>query len=254
MPTRLIVLDTETTGLDPAQGHRVIEIGCIELMHRRLTGQRFHRYLQPDRPIDANAVLVHGITNEWLADKPRFVDIAAEFLEFIKGAELIAHNAPFDISFLDHELRLAGQGQCRITALCRVLDTLDLARQRHPGQKNTLDALCKRYAIDNSQRTLHGALLDAEILAEVYLAMTREQVTLGLMAVTAPELRQLQAGNAHQRRVRSPLTVLRADTEERAAHHRYLDLLDKSSGGHCLWKNLTAAGCDAIPDNSPDTS
>jgi DNA polymerase-3 subunit epsilon len=252
MHTRQIILDTETTGLDPAQGHRVIEIGCIELLHRRLTGRRFHRYLQPDRPIAAEAVLVHGITNEWLADKPRFADIAAEFLEFIRGAELIAHNAPFDISFLDHELRLAGQGQLRITALCSVLDTLDLARRRHPGQKNTLDALCKRYAIDNSQRTLHGALLDAEILAEVYLAMTREQVTLGLSA--ASDSRQRQSGNDHPRRIRPPLTVLRADTQERAAHSRYLDLLDKSSSGHCLWKNLTAAGGDLISDNSPDTS
>jgi DNA polymerase-3 subunit epsilon len=251
MHTRQIIVDTETTGLDPSQGHRIIEIGCVELVNRRLTGRRFHRYLQPDRPIAAEAVLIHGITTEFLADKPRFAEIAAEFLEFVKGAELIIHNAPFDIGFLDQELRLAGQGQLRMATLCRVLDTLELARQRHPGQKNTLDALCKRYAIDNSQRRLHGALLDAEILADVYLAMTREQVVLGLSAAPAAEFRQASTGTDRGPETRPPLTILRAAAEERAAHHRYLELLDTSSDGNCLWKKLTTAV--VTPDNTPDT-
>ncbi|HXH04115.1 MAG TPA: DNA polymerase III subunit epsilon, partial [Candidatus Competibacteraceae bacterium] len=177
---RQVVLDTETTGLDPAQGHRVIEIGCVELVNRRHSGRHFHHYLQPDREIDAEAIQVHGISNEFLADKPRFADIAAEFLAFVDGAELVIHNAAFDVGFLNHELRLYDPAHPGLENLCRVLDTLVLARQLHPGQRNTLDALCKRYGVDNSQRTLHGALLDAEILADVYLAMTGGQVALGL--------------------------------------------------------------------------
>ncbi|HUM89852.1 MAG TPA: DNA polymerase III subunit epsilon, partial [Candidatus Competibacter sp.] len=162
MPERQIVLDTETTGLDPAQGHRIIEIGCIELVNRRQTDRRFHTYLQPDRAIDEGAVRVHGITNDFLADKPRFPDIADPFLDFVRDAELIIHNAPFDLGFLNHELQLCGRCQVVLEQLCAVEDTLRLARQRHPGQRNSLDALCKRYNIDNSQRTLHGALLDAD--------------------------------------------------------------------------------------------
>ncbi|MFO7640752.1 MAG: DNA polymerase III subunit epsilon, partial [Candidatus Competibacteraceae bacterium] len=173
MNQRQVVLDTETTGLDPAQGHRVIEIGCIELVNRRLTQRRFHVYLQPDRAIDEGAVRIHGLTSEFLADQPRFADIAEEFLNFVQGAELIIHNAPFDLGFLNHELRRCGRGQTLLEQICQVEDTLIMARQRHPGQRNNLDALCKRYNIDNTQRTLHGALLDAEILAEVYLTMTR---------------------------------------------------------------------------------
>lgn len=239
MQTRQIVLDTETTGLDPAQGHRIIEIGCIELINRRPSGNSFHRYLQPDRPIEREAAEVHGITAAFLADKPRFADIAAEFLDFVRGAELIIHNAPFDLAFLDRELRLCGRPG-RMADFCTVLDTLQLARQRHPGQKNSLDALCKRYTVDSSQRTLHGALLDAEILADVYLAMTREQVTLGLAADPAALQNQSPQG-VHSRPVaRPPLPVLRASPEERASHLRYLDSLDKSSGGHCLWKRLEA--------------
>ncbi|MDS4069034.1 MAG: DNA polymerase III subunit epsilon, partial [Candidatus Competibacter sp.] len=175
MRERQVVLDTETTGLDPAQGHRVIEIGCIELLNRRQTDRRFHVYLQPDRAIDEEAIRVHGITNEFLASQRRFADIAVEFLNFVRDAELIIHNAAFDLGFLNHELKLCGRGQIALEELCGVEDTLLLARQRHPGQRNSLDALCKRYSIDNSQRTLHGALLDAEILADVYLAMTRQQ-------------------------------------------------------------------------------
>ena len=177
---RQIVLDTETTGLEPMLGHRIIEIGCVELVDRRITRRSFHRYLQPDREIDAGAVDVHGITNEFLADKPRFSEVAEELMAFIDGAELIIHNAPFDIGFLNHELRLIEARWADVCLYCGVLDTLALARQLHPGQKNTLDALCRRYRIDNSQRQLHGALLDAEILTDVYLAMTGGQVALAL--------------------------------------------------------------------------
>jgi DNA polymerase-3 subunit epsilon len=238
---REIVLDTETTGLDPAQGHRVIEIGCIELVNRRPTDRRFHTYLQPDRAIDAEAVRVHGITNDFLADKPRFPDIADPFLDFVRDAELIIHNAPFDLGFLNHELRLCGRGQMVLEQLCAVEDTLQLARQRHPGQRNSLDALCKRYSIDNSQRALHGALLDAEILADVYLAMTRQQSSMFERETASAETaRSSQARQAGIARHRAPLPVIRADAEEAAAHARYLELLDKSSGGQCVWKRLGA--------------
>ncbi|WP_366143646.1 DNA polymerase III subunit epsilon, partial [Acidiferrobacter sp.] len=177
---RQIVLDTETTGLEPSEGHRIIEVGAIELLNRRLTGRRFHQYLNPDREIDAAAVEIHGITNAMLEDKPRFADVAAQFLEFIEGAELLIHNAPFDVGFLNAELARAMSGGCALPVTvvedyCTVQDTLKLARTLHPGQKNNLDALCRRYNIDNSQRVVHGALLDAEILADVYLAMTGGQ-------------------------------------------------------------------------------
>lgn len=237
---RQIVLDTETTGLDPAQGHRVIEIGCVELINRRLTGNHFHCYLQPDRAIDADAVEVHGISSEFLADKPRFGDIADGFLAYVQGAELIIHNAPFDLGFLNHELQLINRGDEPLERLCRVCDTLLLARQRHPGQKNNLDALCKRYDVDNTQRQLHGALLDAEILADVYLAMTREQVALRLAPELEPGQSQRVRGAYTGRGpdARPPLLVLRATPEEQSAHARYLDVLEKSSGGNCLWKRL----------------
>src|SRR5690606_12993840 len=175
---RQIVLDTETTGLETAQGHRIIEIGCVELIHRRPTNNYFHHYLQPDREIDEGALEVHGITNEFLRDKPRFADIVDEFIEFIRGAELIIHNAAFDIGFLDYELSLLDPPRGKVTDFCTVVDSLLLARNMHPGQRNSLDALCKRYGIDNSQRELHGALLDARILADVYLAMTGGQTAL----------------------------------------------------------------------------
>lgn len=236
MSLRQIVLDTETTGLDPAQGHRIIEIGCVELLNRRLTGRHFHEYLQPDREIDPGAVEVHGITNQFLADKPRFADVAAAFLDFVRGAELIIHNAPFDVGFLNHELA-ALRDRGRIADYCAVLDTLELARRLHPGQRNTLDALCRRYGIDNSQRTLHGALLDAEILADVYLAMTGGQVALFL---EAGEQRSAgEAGPGTVERItgdRPALRVVRASAAELAAHERYLETLDKSSGGNCVWK------------------
>jgi DNA polymerase-3 subunit epsilon len=236
---RQIVLDTETTGLEPAEGHRVIEIGCVELLERRLTGRNFHRYLQPDREIDAGAVEVHGISNEFLSDKPRFGDLVEEFLDYCRGAELIIHNAPFDVGFLNHELRLwAGDEAPRIDALCTVTDTLVMARQMHPGQRNSLDALCKRYDIDNSRRDLHGALLDAEILADVYLAMTGGQVSLhlgeqpgdarGRAVRRGPTLRRLSSE-------RAPLPVVRASARELELHGERLKAIDAASGGRCVW-------------------
>lgn len=238
MHMRQIILDTETTGLDPAQGHRVIEIGCVELVNRRLTGNHFHRYLQPDREIDAAAVEVHGITTAFLADKPRFTEIVKDFLDFVSGAELIIHNAPFDIGFLNHELSRLDGGHGPIADICEIVDTLVMARRLHPGQKNTLDALCKRYNIDNSQRTLHGALLDAEILADVYLAMTGGQETLSLETEVIPHTEIKAQATGRQSRNRSPLVVIRANPQECDAHARYLESLDKNSGGNCIWKGL----------------
>ena len=234
---RQIVLDTETTGLEPADGHRIIEIGCVELVDRRLTGNTYHQYIQPDRQIDAGAIEVHGITNEALADKPRFADIAAEFLEFISGAELVIHNAPFDVGFIDHEFALLAEPPGTVADHCTVLDTLVLARHMHPGQRNSLDALCRRYAIDNSQRDLHGALLDAEILADVYLAMTGGQVSLSLdsQADLQGEQRQVIRRVAANR---TPLRVIRADAGEAAAHAARLDAIEKAAAGTCVWRQL----------------
>lgn len=234
---RQIVLDTETTGLEPSQGHRVIEIGCVELFNRRPTGNNFHQYLQPDRTIDAGAIEVHGITNEFLADKPRFSDIAEDLMAYLKGAELVIHNAPFDLGFLNHELTLLADGQPRLEDVCGVVDTLLMARRMHPGQRNSLDALCARYEIDNTRREKHGALLDAEILADVYLAMTGGQVALTLDADEAGESRA-------QSRVRRlpddrPLgVVLRASEDELSAHEGYLDRIDDISSDGALWRKL----------------
>lgn len=236
---RQIILDTETTGLDPAEGHRIIEIGCVELINRRLTGNHYHQYLNPEREVDPGAVEVHGISSEMLADKPRFADIVEEFMVFIKGAELIIHNAPFDVGFIDHELQRLGDPSSNVAQYCAVLDTLALARRMHPGQKNTLDALCKRYGVDNSQRALHGALLDAEILADVYLAMTGGQASLSLDGSTAGK-----AGLDHKpviRRVpsdRPPLPVLAATPAELKAHDLRLAAIDKASGNACVWRRL----------------
>jgi DNA polymerase-3 subunit epsilon len=239
--TRQIILDTETTGLEPSQGHRIIEIGAVEMLNRRLTGNRFHQYLNPEREIDAGAIEVHGITNEMLADKPRFADIAADFLEFVKGAELVIHNAPFDVGFINSEFRLLGGAApaASIEAVCTVLDTLKLARTMHPGQKNDLDSLCRRYSIDNSQRTLHGALLDAEILADAYLAMTGGQATLFQDPGDAASAAK-QTLSAHAIRRLDPdrpaLAVIRASDEELAEHAKLLGEIDKKSGGKCVWK------------------
>jgi DNA polymerase-3 subunit epsilon len=236
---RQIVLDTETTGLEPEQGHRIIEIGCVEMVNRRLSGRHFHQYVRPDRPVDPAAFAVHGISDEVLADKPPFGEVAEEFLHFIEGAELVIHNAPFDVGFLNHELARLGDGQARIESRCPVLDTLTLARELHPGQRNSLDALCKRYAVDNSSRDLHGALLDAEILAEVYLAMTGGQATLDLSAAAPAAANQAQSGTGEAVN-RGPLRVIRASDRERRAHAECLRAIDEASDGACIWRQLEA--------------
>jgi len=232
---RQIVLDTETTGLSTAQGHRIIEIGCIEMVNRRLTGSEFHRFLNPDRDIDEGAVAVHGISRAQLETEPRFHEIVDEFLDFVKDAELVIHNADFDVGFLDHELKLMKHVKPRIADHCQVLDTLSLARKIHPGQRNSLDALCKRYEVDNSSRTLHGALLDAEILADVYLAMTGGQSDLGL-SFEAPAATDLEPGQDLPAE-RPPLQVLLPSDAEIAAHEARLHAIHEKSG-HCLWKDL----------------
>lgn len=232
---RQVVLDTETTGLSTADDHRIIEIGCVEIINRRLTGANFHQYINPERAIDAGAIEVHGITAEFLADKPLFADIADEFLAFIDGAELIIHNAPFDVGFINHELRKIADQKTTIETVCSVLDTLKMARDRHPGQKNNLDALCKRYDVDNTNRQLHGALLDAEILADVYLAMTGGQVSM-LLAAEQPVSRQRRSSqNTNTTALEKKLIVLNASAEELAAHEAMLEKLQESSGGKCVW-------------------
>jgi DNA polymerase-3 subunit epsilon len=243
---RQIVLDTETTGLEAERGHRIIEIAAVELLNRRPSGRHFHRYLNPERDIDAGAQAVHGITRERLAQAPRFAEIAVELLEFIRGSELIIHNAPFDLAFIDMELTLlASAGSAAadlpraVRSVCTVLDTLSLARARHPGQRNNLDALCKRYRIDNSHRELHGALLDARILADVYLAMTGGQSLLALDAA-ARDSHGIERADTPAAGVRpsEPLRVVSASAEELAAHAQLAALLQKSSGGQCLWMTL----------------
>ncbi len=234
---RQIILDTETTGLDPAQGHRIIEIGCVELVNRRLTGNHYHQYLQPDREVDAGAFDVHGISNEFLLDKPRFTDVADEFLDFIKGAELIIHNAPFDIGFINAEFVWLRRSHGAVADHCAVIDTLALARKLHPGQKNNLDALCKRYHIDNGRRDLHGALLDAEILADVYLAMTGGQASLSLDSGQDAGQASRQAIR-HLDAARPRLKVIQAAADEQAAHEGRLDAIDKASGGTCVWRSV----------------
>ncbi len=233
---RQIVLDTETTGLEPESGHRIIEIGCVELVNRRPTGRTFHKYLNPERAIDEGALAVHGISRADLDGKPKFAEIVEELLLFISGAELVIHNAAFDVAFLDAEFaRIQGRAQT-VAALCRVLDTLALARSMHPGQRNNLDALCKRYSIDNSRRELHGALLDARILADVYLAMTGGQGALAL-AETTGSGNAADGGRAVRALVRPPvpLVVIAATDEELAAHAVMLAVINKASGGKCLW-------------------
>ena len=233
---RQVVLDTETTGLSTADDHRIIEIGCVELINRKLTGETFHQYINPQRDIDAGAMEVHGITNEALADKPKFAEIVADFMQFIDGAELIIHNAAFDVGFLDHELGKIASESRTITAICTILDTLKLARDKHPGQKNNLDALCRRYDVNNSNRELHGALLDSEILADVYLAMTGGQVNL-LLAAEAATTQQAGVSEASKarRKKRKPLPVIKATAAELESHQSHLEFLDKSSNGECQW-------------------
>ncbi len=238
---RQVVLDTETTGLEPSQGHRIIEIGCVELIGRKLTGRHYHQYINPDREVDAGAIEVHGITNEFLTDKPRFHQIVQEFVDFIDGAELVIHNAPFDIGFLDHEFNLLDKtSPGKIADYCSVVDTLVMARQKHPGQRNSLDALCQRYEVDNSQRDLHGALLDSEILADVYLLMTGGQTNLLLAGEDSQEgsnnvdtsIRRLAAD-------RPPLKIVRANEIELQAHEERLKEIDKASGENNQWRQLS---------------
>ncbi|WP_334028869.1 DNA polymerase III subunit epsilon [Alteromonas sp. P256] len=231
---RQIVLDTETTGIDPKEGHRIIEIGCVEVVNRRLTGNHFHAYINPGRHIEQEAIEVHGITNEFLADKPVFSSVANDFVNFIKGAQLVIHNAPFDVGFMDHEFKMEARTKGVVTSkICDVLDTLTLARKMHPGQKNNLDALCKRYGIDNSHRTLHGALLDAEILADVYLLMTGGQTKLKLASsgtsdADATALRRIE-------RSANKLKVIKASADELEQHEARLNIVEEA-GGSCIWR------------------
>ncbi len=234
MSTRQIILDTETTGLEPRLGHRIIEVAGVEMVNRRLTGKHFHRYLNPGRDSDEGALQVHGLTTEFLSDKPKFAEVVEEFLEYVSGAELIIHNAPFDIGFLDAELALVRKK--KLATYCpSVIDTLRMAKDLHPGKRNGLDSLCERYQIDNSARTLHGALLDAELLAEVYLAMTRGQDSLIVESETA----RAEVKVASFERGSLKLAVLRAGPDELAAHEAQLADIDKASGGS-VWRRLAS--------------
>ena len=229
---RQIILDTETTGLETQQDHRIIEIGCVEMVDRRLTGNNFHQYLQPDRQIDAGAIAVHGITNEFLEDKPRFADIVEDLISYLRGAELVIHNAPFDVGFQNHELKRLQQQKPLIEEISSVVDTLVMARKKHPGKRNSLDALCDRYAIDNSRRDKHGALLDAEILSEVYLVMTGGQENLLLDGEDSDG-----ADHNHRRDVvlEEELLLMSVDKEDMQAHQAYLQKLQQQTDGHCVW-------------------
>ena len=229
---RQVVLDTETTGLNPKEGHRIIEIGCVELVNRRLTDRQFHMYINPERLVDEGAMEVHGITNEFLQDKPVFKDVVDDFLDFIRGAELVIHNAPFDVGFMDHEFALLNSAAELTADMCTVFDSLVYARKKHPGQRNSLDALCKRYGIDNSHRDLHGALLDAEILSDVYLLMTGGQLSM----LEDDDLGDTGPGQEIQRLSsdRPPLTVIQCTDDELLEHQQTLAMLEKSSGA-CLW-------------------
>jgi len=233
--TRQIVLDTETTGIEVSQGHRVIEIGCVEMVDRRLTGRNFHQYLKPDREVDAGAVEVHGLSNDFLDDKPRFEEVVDDFMDFVHGAELVIHNAPFDVGFLDAELKRLGRDQ-KIEECCSVRDTLVMARRMHPGQRNSLDALCKRYEVDNSNRDLHGALLDAEILADVYLAMTGGQKTL-LLDGEDGKSDDDTPGQQRIRRINREglnLRVIASSEQERQDHEKRIAAIHEKSG-QAVW-------------------
>ncbi len=232
---RQVVLDTETTGLEVAQGHRILEIGCVEIIGRKITRRHFHHYVNPEREIDDGALEVHGITQRFLKDKPVFADIWESFFDFVKGSELIIHNAAFDIAFIDNEMQMLSPDLGSITDYCSVVDSLELARNKHPGQKNNLDALCRRYSVDNTQRDLHGALLDAEILADVYLLLTGGQVALSL----GDEVENLVAGELKKiNKKRAPLKVIRATPDELMRHERKLEQLEAASKTGCLWKQM----------------
>ena len=233
---RQIVLDTETTGLETSQDHRIIEIGCVEVINRKLTGRHYHQYINPQRKVDEGAMEVHGITDEFLADKPLFADVVEGFMAFIGDADLVIHNAPFDVGFINHELaKLPDQGAA-VEDRRRIIDTLSLAKQKHPGQRNNLDALCKRYAVDNSQRELHGALLDAEILADVYLLMTGGQVSLNISDNGNSESGEVTSATGIRRlaKDRPALRVIRADDRELESHRQKLASIQSASGS-CVW-------------------
>ena len=232
---RRIVLDTETTGLEATEGHRIIEVAALELSDRRATGRHFHRYVNPERAIDFAATEVHGLTTEDLADKPRFADIADEFLDFVQGAEVLIHNAAFDVAFINLELERSGRP--RLETVCKVADTLELARDIHPGKRNSLDALCERYAVDHSRRTLHGALLDAQLLADVWIAMTRGQETLDIV-IAAGDTPAMTLSYAP---LRASLVVVRASAEELAAHAAMCERIERESKGRCLWMRIPEA-------------
>ncbi len=243
---RQVVLDTETTGLDAASGHRVIEIGCVELVHRRYTDRTYHQYINPERRVDAGALAVHGIEERFLATQPVFADVAGAFLEFVAGAELVIHNADFDIGFINHELaRLTGVPR-NIREVCEVRDTLTMARRMHPGQRNSLDALAKRYEIDNSMRELHGALLDARILAEVYLAMTGGQVSLSLDAEVASSEEVTETTVESIDRAGVELVVVAASHAEAGAHEAMLERIRERSGAETIWERLATADADGV--------
>ena len=232
---RQIVLDTETTGINIADGNRIIEIGCVELINRRLTGRHYHQYINPERDSEPGALEVHGITSEFLADKPLFASVAREFIDFISGSELIIHNAPFDVGFLNHELMLDGNRYGLIEDHCTVVDTLVMAKNRYPGQRNSLDALCKRFGVENFNRELHGALLDSEILAEVYLLMTGGQTGLELGAGSSDASGNQTAESLRRVDNAGSLKVISASEEEVKMHREYLDFLNEKSDGQCVW-------------------
>ncbi len=244
--SRIVVLDTETTGLDPRKGDKLVEIGCVEMVNRRLTGRHYHQYVQPERDVPLEAQAVHGITDDFLADKPVFAEVFDDFLAFIDGAELVIHNAPFDIGFLDHELMLVAKAKGtklpKIGDICEITDSLVMARQKHPGQKNNLDALCRRYYIDNGHRELHGALLDSEILADVYLAMTGGQTSL-LLAGEDADAADGDGSSPEQIEVDgSGLVVVHASADELTAHSDKLQVVGKAASGESMWHSIESGG------------
>tara|TARA_R110002110_G_scaffold404606_1_gene623121 strand:- start:148310 stop:149041 length:732 start_codon:yes stop_codon:yes gene_type:complete len=241
---RQIILDTETTGLSPKQGHRIIEIGCVEMQNRRLTGESYHVYINPDREVDAGAVAVHGITDDFLEDKPYFSDCIADLIAFIKDAELVIHNAPFDVGFLEHEFKLAKEKNWySLSQHCKITDTLAMARKKHPGKKNNLDALCKRYQINNAHREKHGALLDAEILAEVYLAMTGGQSSLNLGDLAKPKQssnKEVVTSENLSTQQFSQLAVISPNAKELKAHQDFIRKLAKANNAEPLWQKIAS--------------
>ena len=234
---RQVILDTETTGLEPSKGHKVIEIGCVEIHNRRRSDRTFHQFINPNREIDDGAFDVHGISNEFLTDKPEFKDIAQDLIDFVRDSEVIIHNAPFDVAFINSELKELGKQWGRLEDYCKITDTLVMARELHPGQKNSLDALCSRYTIDNSQRELHGALLDAQILLDVYLAMTGGQTSLSLEEETNQSDTKIKHVVVNENR--RPLRVIKPTADELESHQQRLESINNNTDGNCIWLKLT---------------